>query len=82
MRALIGAAASLWAMLTNTGPAGMVSNSGVRSFGSGAGGGAVGDEGVTAARRDLSTTGGFIFFSSGLRARVMVTVLPSKAVRV
>lgn len=26
--------------------------------------------------------GGFIFFSSGLRARVMVTVLPSKVVRV
>ena len=44
--------------------------------------GGVGDGGVAAPRRDLSATGGFIFFSSGLRARVMVTVLPSKVVRV
>src|ERR1051326_8119314 len=88
--AFTGAAASETATFTNTGPAGIVSNSGDNGF---AGSSFAPSAAVlssffkrsvavpSAAGPDLvSATGGFSFFSSGLRPSESATVFPSKAV--
>ena len=92
MSAFTGALASLSVIVTKTGPAGMVSNSGVKGFGGVAADSS--DFGPSSflarsatepsapgpAEESVAEEGGFSFFSSGLRPSATWVVLPSKVV--